>query len=112
MGVIVGDSDGGQIGKQSDKDDELGSDSFVDDDHGSDQINFQVQAQSDTVLDIGLHTLENLPGDFDGIDNSAETGGKENNIGSGLGSFSSAFDGNTTIRLFERWSIVNTTGSN
>jgi hypothetical protein len=54
--------------------------------------------------------LEDLTCDFDGIDNSAETGGEENNIGSGLSSFGGTFDGNTAVRLLERGRIVDTTG--
>jgi len=69
-----------------------------------------MQAESDTILNVSLHTLEDLTCNLDGIDNSAETGGKENNIGSGLSGFGGTFDGNTAVRLLERGGIVDTTG--
>lgn len=105
---IVGNSDGGQIGEESDEDNELGTDGLVDDDHRGDEVKLKVETESNTVLDIRLHTLENLTGDLDGQDDGGETGGEENDIGSGLGSFGRTFDGNTAIGLLERGSIVDT----
>jgi len=67
-----------------------------------------VQAKSDAVLDISLHTLEDLAGNLDSQDNRAKTGGKEDDIGSGLGSFGGTFDSDTAIGLLERGSIVDT----
>ena len=118
MSIVVGDSDSSQIGEQGQEDDEVSSDSLVDDDHGSGQVDFQMQAKGDTILDVGLstvrgsrdglhessaylHTLEDLAGDLDSIDNSAETGGKEDDIGSSLGSFRGTLDGNTAVGLLE-----------
>jgi len=40
-----------------------------------------VQAEGDTVLDVGLHALENLAGQLDGRDDGAETGGEEDDVG-------------------------------
>lgn len=111
MGVIVGDGNGSKIGKEGKEDNKLSADSLVDDDHGSDKVDLQVQAEGDTVLDVCLHTLENLTGDLDGRDNGGETWGKEDNIGGGLSGFSGTLDGNTTVRLLERWSVVDTVTS-
>lgn len=109
--IVVSDGNGSQIGKEGDEDNELGADGLVDDDHGGNQVDFQVKAEGNTVLDVCLHTLENLAGSLDGKDNSGETWGKENDIGGGLGSFGGTFDGDTTIGLLERWSIVDTVTS-
>ena len=54
MGIVVGNGDGGKIGEQGQKDDKVGSDSLVDDDHRGSQVDFQVQTESNTVLDVGL----------------------------------------------------------
>ena len=99
--VVVSDGDGGQISEQGEEDDKLDTDGLVDDDHRSDEIDLQVQAEGDTVLDVCLHTLENLTGDLDGRDDGGKTGGEEDNIGSSLGSFSSTFDSNTAIGLLQ-----------
>jgi hypothetical protein len=66
-----------------------------------------VQAEGDTVLDICLHTLEDLTSGLDGKDDSAQTGGEENDISSSLGSFRCTLDSDTAISLLERRSIVN-----
>jgi hypothetical protein len=95
--VIVGYRDGGKIGEEGDEDDELGTDGLADDDHRCDQVNLQMQAKGDTVLDVGLHALENLTGGLDGQDDSGKTGGKEDDISSSLGSFGRSLDGDTAI---------------
>jgi hypothetical protein len=111
VGVVVSNGNGSQISEQGEEDDEIGTDSLVDDEHRCDQVEFQVETESDTVLNICLHTLENLTSDLDGRDNGVKTRGEEDNIGGGLGSFGSTLDGNTTIRFLERWSIVDTVTS-
>ncbi|GKT48036.1 uncharacterized protein ColSpa_08217 [Colletotrichum spaethianum] len=96
---------------ESEEDDEVGADSLVDDDHGSDEVDLQVQAKSDTVLDVGLHALENLARQLDGRDDSAKTGGKEDDIGGGLGSLGGTLDGNTAVGLLQGGSVVDTVTS-
>lgn len=99
MSVIIGNSNGSQIGEQSQKDDKIGSDCLVDDTHRSDQVDFQVQAESDTVLHVGLHSLENLTGTLDGVDDGGETGSKEDDIGSSLSGLGGTLDSNTAVRF-------------
>lgn len=111
VGVVVGNSDGGQISEERKEDNELSADGLVEDDHGGDKVDFQVQAESDTVLDIGLHALENLAGSLDGQDDGRETRGKEDNISGSLGSLGGTLDGNTAVRLLERWGVVDTVTS-
>ena len=111
VSVIVGDGNGGKIGEQSDEDNQGRVNSLVNDDHGGNQVDLKVKTQSNTVLDVGLHALENLAGKLDGIDNGGETGGEEDNISGSLGSLSGALNGNTTVGLLERGSIVNTVTS-
>jgi hypothetical protein len=67
-----------------------------------------VQAESDTVLNVCLHALENLTSSLDGQDDCGEAGCEEDDIGGGLGSFGGTFDSNTAISLLERRSIVDT----
>jgi hypothetical protein len=105
---IVSNCDSRKIGKKSDEDNKLGADSLINDDHGGDQVDLEMQTQGDTVLDVRLHTLENLAGNLDGKDDSAETGGEEDDVGGGLGSLGRALDSNTTIGLLEGGSVVDT----
>ena len=111
VSVVVSDGDGGQISEEGKEDDELGTDGLVKDDHRSDEVDFQVQAEGDTVLDVGLHTLEDLASSLDGEDDGGQTGGKEDNIGSGLSSLGGTLDGNTTVRLLQGRSVVDTVTS-
>jgi hypothetical protein len=111
VSVVVGDGDGSQISEQGKEDNELGTDGLVEDDHRGDEVDFQVQAESDTVLDVGLHTLENLAGSLDGKNDGRQTGGKEDDIGGGLSSLGGTLDGNTTVRLLQGRSIVDTVTS-
>jgi hypothetical protein len=52
--------------------------------------------------------VENLARSLQGINDSTETRGKEDNIGGGTGSIGSTFDSDTGIGLLERGSIVDT----
>ncbi|TKW53161.1 hypothetical protein CTA1_10886 [Colletotrichum tanaceti] len=103
-----GNGDGSQISEQGEEDDEVGADSLVDDDHRGDKVDLQVQAKGNAVLDVGLHALENLARQLDGRDDGAETGGKEHDIGSGLGGLGGTLDGDTAVGLLQRGSVVNT----
>jgi hypothetical protein len=111
VSVVVSDGDGSQISEEGKEDDELSTDGLVKDDHRGDEVDFQVETEGDTVLDVGLHTLENLAGSLDGEDDGGQTGGKEDDIGGSLGSLSGTLDGNTTVRLLQGRSIVNTVTS-
>ena len=108
VGVVVSNGDGGQIGEEGDEDNQVTADDLVDDNGGEGKVNFQVKTEGDTVLDVGLHTLENLTSGLDGKNDGGETRGEEDDIGGGLGSLGGTLDGNTTVRLLERWSIVDT----
>lgn len=108
VGVIVGNGDGGKISEESEEDDQVDTDGLVDGNHRGNKVQLQVQAKSDTVLDIGLHTLENLAGDFDSGHNGRETRGKEDDISGGLSGLSGTLDGDTTVRLLQGGSVVDT----
>lgn len=43
VGVVVGDSDGGQISEEGKEDDELDANGLAEDDHGGDQVDLQMQ---------------------------------------------------------------------
>ena len=111
MSVIVGDGNCGEISKQGQEDDQVGTDGLVNDDHRCGQVDLQVQTESNTILHVSLHTLENLTGNLDSIDDRAETRGKEDDIGGGLGGFGGTLDSDTTVRFLQRWSVVDTVTS-
>lgn len=111
VGVIVGDGDGGKISKESEEDNQVDTDSLVDGNHRRDEVKLQVQAKSDTVLDISLHTLEDLAGDLDSGDDGGKTRGKEDDISGGLSGLSGTLDGDTTVGLLQGGSVVNTVTS-
>ncbi|KAJ6439395.1 LOW QUALITY PROTEIN: fungal specific transcription factor [Purpureocillium lavendulum] len=104
--VVVCHGDGGQIGEQGKEDDEVDPDRLVDDDHGGRQVDLEVQAQRDAVLDVGLHALEDLPRRLDGRDDGAEAGGEEDNVGRRLGRLRRALDGDAAVGLLERGRVV------
>jgi hypothetical protein len=111
VSVVVSDGDGSQISEEGKEDDELGTDGLVEDDHRGDEVDLQVQAKSDTVLDVGLHALENLASSLDGKDNGGQTGGKEDDISGSLSSLGGTLDGDTAVGLLEGRSIVDTVTS-
>lgn len=111
VGVVVGNGDGGQVSEQGNEDNQIGTDGLVNDDHGGDKVDLKVETQSNTVLNVGLHTLENLTGELDSIDDGGQTGGKEDNIGGSLGGLSGTLDSDTTVSLLKRGSIVDTVTS-
>ncbi|KAF7571771.1 hypothetical protein PtrM4_092710 [Pyrenophora tritici-repentis] len=111
VGVVVGNGDGSQISEEGEEDNELSADSLVEDDHRGDEVDFQVEAERDTVLDVGLHTLENLAGGLNGQDNGGETRGKEDDISGSLGSLGGTFDSDTAVRLLQGGGVVDTVTS-
>lgn len=108
MCIVVCDSNGGQVGEQSNEDDEVGADGFVDDNHRRNKVNLQVQAQGDPVLDVSFHALENLACRLDGEHNGGETRSQEHDVGGRLSSLGGTLDSNTAIRLLQRRSIIDT----
>jgi len=70
-----------------------------------------VKRQRDTVDNVSVHAVENLAGSLEGIDDSRETGGQENDIGGRAGSIGSTFDSNTSIGLLQGGGIVDTVTS-
>ncbi|TLD30651.1 hypothetical protein PspLS_02350 [Pyricularia sp. CBS 133598] len=115
VSVVVGDGDGGKISEQSQEDDEVDADGLVDGDLEEAMLagcpNWIVVTESDTVLDVSLHALEDLPGDLDGRDDCSETGGEEDDISGSLGSLGGTFDSDTTVRLLQGRGVVDTVTS-
>lgn len=58
MCIVIGDGDGSQIGKQSQENDQIDTDGFINNDHRGDKVDFQVEAKSDTILNISLRTIQ------------------------------------------------------
>ncbi|KAH6603711.1 hypothetical protein Trco_008486 [Trichoderma cornu-damae] len=108
VGIVVSDSDGGQISEQGKEDDEVDADGLVDDDHRQGQVDLQVETEGDAVLDVGLHALEDLTGSLDGQDDGAEAGGEEDDIGSSLGSLGGTLDSDAAVGLLQGGGIVDT----
>ncbi|CAH0001869.1 unnamed protein product [Clonostachys byssicola] len=109
--VIVGNGQGGNIGEDGNEDDEIQVQALVEDGNPETEEDFHVEGQSDTVDNVGVHAVENLAGSLEGINDSTETGGKEDNIGSGTGSIRGTFDSDTGISLLQGGSIVDTVTS-
>ncbi|TLD16715.1 uncharacterized protein PgNI_01314 [Pyricularia grisea] len=124
VGVVVSDGDGGKISEQGQEDDQVDTNSLVDGDlkeqdidqkswtyHGRDEVDLEMETESDTVLDVSLHALEDLPGDLDSRHDCSETGGEEDNVSSGLGSLGGTLDSDTTVGLLQGRGIVDTVTS-
>lgn len=101
VSIVVSYGDGSQISEQSEEHDQVDTDSLVNGNHRGNQVQLKVQAKSDTVLDVGLHALENLARDLDGGNDSRQTRSKEDDIGGSLGGFSGTLDSNTTVGLLQ-----------
>ncbi|CAH0059372.1 unnamed protein product [Clonostachys solani] len=109
--VVVGNGQGSNIGEDGNEDDEVQVQAVVEDGNPETEEDFHVEGQSDTVDNVGVHAVENLAGSLEGINDSTETRGKEDNIGSGTGSIGGTFDSNTGISLLQGGSIVDTVTS-
>lgn len=109
--VVVGDGEGGNIGENGNEDDQFQVKRSVENGDPETQEDFQMEGKGDTVDDVSVHTMEDLTGSLEGIDDSRETWGKEDNIGSGTSSVGRTLDSNTGISLLERWGIVDTVTS-
>lgn len=109
--IVVGDGKGSDIGENGNEDNEVEVKRLVQDGNPKTQEDFQMERKGDTVDNVGIHTMEDLAGGLEGIDDGRETGGKEDNIGGGTGSVGGTLDGNTSIGLLQRWSIVDTVTS-
>jgi hypothetical protein len=106
--VIVGNGKGGNISENGNEDNEVNVKRLVEDSNPQTKENLKMEGQSNSVDDVRVHSVENLSGSLQGIDNGGETRGKENNIGGGSGRVGSTLDGDTSIGLLKGRSIVNT----
>jgi hypothetical protein len=109
--VIVGDGEGGDIGENGDEDDELNVKRLVQDGDPETKEDLEMDGQSDTVDNVGVHAVENLAGSLESIDDGAETRSQEDDISGGAGSVRGTLDGNTGIGLLQGWGIVDTVTS-
>ena len=110
-GVVVGNGQGSDIGKDGNEDDQLDVQGSVQDGNPETKVDLEVDRQSDTVDDVGVHAVENLAGSLQGVDDGTKTRGKEDNVGSGAGSIRGTLDSNTSIGLLQRGSVVDTVTS-
>ncbi|KAK1239494.1 hypothetical protein MKX07_008982 [Trichoderma sp. CBMAI-0711] len=110
-GVVVGNGQGGDIGKDGNEDDQLNVQGAVEDGDPQTKEDLHVQGQSDTVDDVGVHAVEDLARSLEGVNDGTETRGKEDNVGGGTGSVGSTLDSDTGIGLLQRGSIVDTVTS-
>lgn len=110
-GIVVGNGKGGDIGENGNEDDKLNVQGLVENGDPETKEDFHVQGQGDTVDNVGVHAVENLAGSLEGVNDGTETGGKEDNIGGGTGSIRGTLDGNTSIGLLQRGSVVDTVTS-
>src|SRR5579871_6277808 len=99
MSIVICHSHCSQVGKQSNENNEFDTNRFVNNDHASRQVDLQVQAKADTILDVCLHTLKDLSGSLDCQNNCTETWCQENYVSSSLSRLRSTFHRDTTISL-------------
>ncbi|EPE08776.1 hypothetical protein F503_04363 [Ophiostoma piceae UAMH 11346] len=109
--VIVSNGQGSDISENGNEDDQLNVQRTVEDGNPQTQVDLEMDGQSDTVDNVGVHAVENLSGSLQGINNGTKTGGKENDIGSGASSVRGTLDSNTGISLLQGGSIVDTVTS-
>jgi len=109
--VVIGNSQSGNVGKDGDEDDQLNVQAPVKNGNPQAEIDLEVDRQSDTVDDIGVHAVENLTRSLQGINDGTKTRGEEDDISSRASSIGSTLDSNTSIGLLERGSIVDTVTS-
>ena len=99
--VIVSNGKGGNISEDSDKDNQFQLQTGVEDHDPETKEDFQMERQSDTVDNVGVHTMEDLSGSLESVNDSRETRGKEDNIGGGPCGIRGTFDGDTSISLLQ-----------
>ena len=107
-GIVVGDGQGGDIGEDGDEDDEFQVQALVEDGDPQTQEDFQMQRERDTVDDVGVHAMEDLPGSLERVDDGRETGGEEDDVGGGAGRVRGTLDGDTRVGFLEGGRIVDT----
>ncbi|ROW03986.1 hypothetical protein VSDG_00847 [Cytospora chrysosperma] len=109
--VVVGNGQGGDIGENGNEDNQLDVQGSVENGNPETEVDLQVDRQSDTVDNVGVHAVENLARSLEGVNDGTKTGGKEDNVGSGAGSIGSTLNSNTSIGLLQGGSVVDTVTS-
>ena len=104
--VVVGDGQRGDVGEDGDEDDELQVERLVEDDDPQAEEDLQVQRQRDTVDDVGVHAVEDLPRRLERVDDGGQTGREEHDVGGGASGVRGALDGNARVGLLERGRVV------
>ena len=82
-GIIIGNHQGGDIGEDGDEDHVLEVEGFIEDGDPESKENLEVEGKRDTVHNVCVHSVEDLPAGFQGVDDGGETGCEEDNVGCG-----------------------------
>ena len=106
--VVVGNGKRSNIGENGNEDDEVQVEGLIHDRDPKTQEDLQVKRQGDTVDNVGVHAVEDLTGGLESVNDSGETRSQEDDISSRTGSIRCTLDGNTSVGLLERWSVVDT----
>jgi hypothetical protein len=109
--VVVGNGKSGDISEDGNEDDKVDVQAGVQDSDPQAEEDLHVQGKSDTVDNVGVHAVENLAGSLQGIDDGTKTRSKEDDIGSRASGVRGTLDGNTSVSLLQRRSIVDTVTS-
>ncbi|TLD09389.1 uncharacterized protein PgNI_07616 [Pyricularia grisea] len=109
--VVVGDGQGSDIGKDGDESDQVDVERLVEGRNKNTKVDLQVDGKSDTVNDVGVHTVENLARSLEGVDDGTKTGGKEDDIGGRASGIRGTLDSNTSVSLLQRGSVIDTVTS-
>ena len=70
--------------------------------HGDEEEEQQLDGAGDAVDDVILHPLEDAARDDDGVDDHAEAGRSQHEVGRGARGVGRSFDGDADVRLLER----------
>ncbi|KAH3673884.1 hypothetical protein OGATHE_001864 [Ogataea polymorpha] len=109
--VIVSNGKSSNVGKDGNEDNQVDVQRLVQNGNPQTKEDLQVQRQSNTVDNVGVHSVENLSGSLQGVNDGRKTWSKENDIGSRSGRVRGTFDGNTSVGLLKRWGVVDTVTS-
>ncbi|RUS32167.1 hypothetical protein BC938DRAFT_476126 [Jimgerdemannia flammicorona] len=111
LSVVDGNDQGGSIVQDTNENQQDGRHPPVFG-HGDDEEeNEEVDGRGDTVKSVGAEALEDGAGGANAVDDRGQTGGEQDDIGSGASSISAAVDSNTDVSLLKSGGIVDTVTS-
>ena len=106
--IIVRNHQGGNVGENGNEDDVLEVEGFIEDGDPETKEDFEVEGKRDTVDDVCVHSVEDLPAGLQGVNDGGETGCEEDNVGCGASGVRGTLDSDTGVSFLEGRSVVDT----